>query len=47
MRVELQGIAVHAAGREILHNINLLIEPGEVLAIAGPGLTPVFRSGCF
>lgn len=36
MRVELQGIAVHAAGREILHNINLLIEPGEVLAIAGP-----------
>ena len=36
MRVELQGIAVHAAGREILHNINLQIEPGEVLAIAGP-----------
>lgn len=36
MRVELQGIAVHAAGREILHNINLQIEPGEVLAIVGP-----------
>jgi iron complex transport system ATP-binding protein len=46
MRIEAQGVTVHANGKALLHKIDLMLAPGHVVGVIGPngaGKTTLLR----